>query len=803
MKKRALTIVFFLIGVLLRYQVVMGYDDAQTHPAITNFAVDKSILKTYLPKNLGSEFLKGYESIVNGKSVVEWIRKGSIDEDTPSCRASNHFHNPLLSWDQSYMSDDVTPMAQLIREFCNITGWPCFMRKSDVTWATGYLAPAPEGKKATFLTLYKVYNWDKARDYYYKALTSTSKPSRESNFAQTFENLGHILHLLQDVSVPAHVRNDFQSHLTINEIGLQDPRKWVIQPLEHFIKVNRGIVTTFNPDGSFPEFSSQSLTKFWDTDQYTGSNPSSSKSIGLAEYANANFLSDTTIFKGFLDPLHSFPYPAWTSVEEYDEIDTYTGQPTTYLKKVRNGETISHLAAAKWYYKYLPSILKNTGLELDDKCHNDYAEKLIPRAVGYSAGLLNYFFRGDVRLEYVTSPNPGYVFVNNTGEKMEGDFTVYYDNVNNERFPVWAGKGTLEATIGDKTNTFDIILPSDAKEPGKYIVVFKGKMGNEDGAVAGYVLQRFLKITPPDQFLYSIADEDQPDPYFTSIKAKVRNASTSEAMQNGVIQAIAKYKTGINDVDYIYSMSAPQSISSLAPDQTTEFEFNFSNDPIPVDVTDLYLQVIFKGTIGNENNALAIGLKDISEPTPIDVFNNMDRICINGQWYVTGTQEAYNALPAGAKWWDYWTHDLKDEYIKVSPATDNSDASPTNYTFYKPLIEAGTLYRRFILCDYEFMHSGYGTMIPKDTTNDTFIHDNAIKKVTAQGSGVRNQEEYTTDQAVCSKYGLNAPCTVRRTSSFYLFRGVEMWGPGGIIVDGLSYPNYTDPNYIPCAWDAL
>lgn len=88
----------------------------------------------------------------------------------------------------------------------------------------------------------------------------------------------------------------------------------------------------------------------------------------------------------------------------------------------------------------------------------------------------------------------------------------------------------------------------------------------------------------------------------------------------------------------------------------------------------------------------------------------------------------------------------------------------------------------FILCDYEFVHSGYGTMVPKDP-NDHATHDNVIKKGTAQGGGVRNQEGYT--------------------SEFYSFRGVEMWGPGGIIVDGLTYPNYTDPNYIPCKWDDL
>ena len=183
----------------------------------------------------------------------------------------------------------------------------------------------------------------------------------------------------------------------------------------------------------------------------------------------------------------------------------------------------------------------------------------------------------------------------------------------------------------------------------------------------------------------------------------------------------------------------------------------------------------------------------------------MDRICINGQWYVAGSQEAYDALPSNAKFWDYWPHDLENEFIKISPVKDpcdDCDASPTNFTFKWQLIEAGTLSRVFILSDYKFTYSGYGLMEPTDT-NDIASHDEKIKKITQQGGGVRNQEEYTSDPTVCSEYGLNAPCIVKRTPSFYPFRGEEMWGPGGIIVDGLSYPNPTDSDYIPCEWDDL
>jgi hypothetical protein len=298
-----------------------------------------------------------------------------------------------------------------------------------------------------------------------------------------------------------------------------------------------------------------------------------------------------------------------------------------------------------------------------------------------------------------------------------------------------------------------------------------------------------------------MADGNQDAPEFKSIKVKIKNAKPSEAIQAGVIQMVAKYKTNIDDAQFTYSMSAPRSINSLPSNEATEMEFDFSGDPIAVDVTDLYLQVIFKGKVGDENEAIAVGTRDISEPTPVDIFNNMDRICINGSWYATGSVEASNALPESAKWWDYWTHELKDVYIKVSPANAPSEASPTNYTFFTSRIGSNALYRMYMLSDYEFYYSGYGYMAGKDPA-DNFIHDGVVEKASVQGMGVRNQREYSNDPVFCLTYGnAKTPCTAVRTSTFNQFRGVEMWG--GFVFDGVTYPNNTDPGYIPCSWDAL
>jgi hypothetical protein len=253
-----------------------------------------------------------------------------------------------------------------------------------------------------------------------------------------------------------------------------------------------------------------------------------------------------------------------------------------------------------------------------------------------------------------------------------------------------------------------------------------------------------------------------------------------------------------------YYIVAPEAsgLRAIPKGGNVELTFDLSESPIPLYATDVYLQVIYHGRLGMEDGAVAVGFKDISEPTPIEDFNNMDRICINGGWYIAGSQEAYDALPESAKWWDYWPHDLIDVYGMISPVDRPVNASPTEHIFYNPIMEAGALYGAFILSDYEFYHSGYGTMSPADSRDEN-DHSAAIKAAGAQGAGVRNQEEYSTDVEICSARGIAAPCTFRRTSLFYTFRGYDMWGPGSFITDGMAYPNPGAPNYIPCRWEDL
>ena len=107
---------------------------------------------------------------------------------------------------------------------------------------------------------------------------------------------------------------------------------------------------------------------------------------------------------------------------------------------------------------------------------------LIPRAVGYSAGLINYFFRGQI--DFVPDPNaPGkYVIKNLSNEKMTGTFALYYDDKDGKRYPT-LNKWDLD--IGANQSSSSLTLKPnadgspDALVPGQYMVVFNGAMGQE------------------------------------------------------------------------------------------------------------------------------------------------------------------------------------------------------------------------------------------------------------------------------------------------------------------------------------
>ena len=467
----------------------MTYDSDNVHPTINEKASRQSTTLGIVLQNLC--FGKGVDSIVNNKEIYKWFREGGNKEDETVCRSRNHFHDPLKPWDSAGLNNIA------VNTFCFSSGED-FSVDSSIIWA----------QKSPGLSVTKNYwSWPKARSYYYKALTSSTKDEREQNFAFTFRALGQVMHLLSDSSVPAHVRNDIHVFpLTIPgigmEVGKQTYESWAgkkFSVLDYTAKkVDQSIFNQAVTNSSAPV----PISALWDQNKYTGTNPSvtwttnpSISAFGLAEYTNANFFSEDTIF-------NDYPHP-----KKENTTARLVEQTAKDGKKDKvwyiQGYTSERLAAYSYLNKWL--LPDKWEYNLDGYVYEDYASQLIPRAVGYSAGLLDYFFRGEIDMTPDDASGSGYVIVNNTDEDMNGTFELWYDNKNDERVKAWSGYLSIgkKSSENNKSTNITFAPPTDTKEDGKYMLVFRGKLGNEEDAVVGKSFE--LKGT---EFLFLVSAYD-------------------------------------------------------------------------------------------------------------------------------------------------------------------------------------------------------------------------------------------------------------------------------------------------------
>jgi hypothetical protein len=297
--------------------------------------------------------------------VVEWVRAGSSREDDPP-RFVNHFHNPLRTWDQAGL---------------RILG--AQVGNSSVLWGQ---RPDLQPSDARF-------TWQDARLNFFQGLTATNQAEREAHLALTFRALGQLIHLVQDAAVPAHTRNDPHSiweglERFVNGVQTADPTLATLIPG----------VTGFDPSIlALPPnpLAPIPIARIIDTTdpEQAAAFPSAGTNVGLAEYSNANFLSGDTILKDFAFPrVESLGVP-------FDGTEPVTGKPRQYFPKVADGQTGFRLVAkGTWTERLIAVAAGDQGFILDRGVYEDYARLLLPRAIGYSAGLLDYFVRGRIEI---------------------------------------------------------------------------------------------------------------------------------------------------------------------------------------------------------------------------------------------------------------------------------------------------------------------------------------------------------------------------------------------------------------------
>jgi hypothetical protein len=220
------------------------------------------------------------------------------------------------------------------------------------------------------------------------------------------------------------------------------------------------------------------IASLFDTNRYTGQNPwvTAEANIGIAEIANANFISENR------GP-REYPHPALANMEKYIGTYSKTGEKRAYYVKPGVGLWVNPVATEC-------ALEELTGVQtlcVDDDVWRETARKMLPRAVGYSAALLDYFFRGKLDIAREVDPAsglPSFRIVNRSPEELgqDGVLTLYQDNAEGIRSPVPGATLTLAAAVPKDNDAAPLYLPVPADLPaGGLTLVYRGPLGAGTG----------------------------------------------------------------------------------------------------------------------------------------------------------------------------------------------------------------------------------------------------------------------------------------------------------------------------------
>ncbi len=325
-----------------------------------------------------------------------------------------------------------------------------------------------------------------------RALTEERKTERDISWGMAFQTLGHVMHHIQDMAQPQHVRGDAHCDASYPCLvpgalfGFYGPSVY-----------ERRVEKSMPPYGNYPTvYSNNNSTIFTSARKFWATNPPGGQSSGkgIAEFTNRSFISAGSNF----DKPNLFPSPRLNAElrEEKSILELclepgaacssqgLVGIVTFFGNQIEDsyiGENIvnTRMTTLSIFDKHLEKYGKAQLFSYNRFNADAAARILVPRAIGYSSGLVNYFFRGEVGLQ--KSASNGFLIRNNSPEEMRGVFELYYDDINDNRYRVSNASWTLTIPSGGTSApvTFDAPLSPVPKRKHQYMLVFVGAMGEE------------------------------------------------------------------------------------------------------------------------------------------------------------------------------------------------------------------------------------------------------------------------------------------------------------------------------------
>jgi hypothetical protein len=363
------------------------------------------------------------------------------------------------------------------------------------------------------------YSWQNARYYEWLGLTASNRLARQTNLDNMFRAVGQVMHLLEDTSQPQHVRNE--QHVDrfgklfwespIEDYGIENYTnnpQWFVLPPDAIVGWQNWQAAGFNK-----------LEDFWDRHLYApGNTPALTAAenggdqLGLAEWCNGNFLGDRHSYSDFFAPgeIEYYPHPAFADttfkVNPYNNpgitiapvtLDSGKSGNRAYISKTVVGVPVEFHSALTYFAVKHPPRLNLPGMKIgvtirDNNVLANYHDLLIPKAVEYSAGLVDYYFRGDISAkitDYSTNTMQYSISVQNISIQEDfghGTFYFYQQNTNGVR--ALSTNVTMDSVSpgGILTSGNSVMMQAPGPLPigGQFICIYRGNIGVNGSANA-------------------------------------------------------------------------------------------------------------------------------------------------------------------------------------------------------------------------------------------------------------------------------------------------------------------------------
>lgn len=523
--KTALTILICLFTYPVR-----AYDANVVHPAMTERAFEGADTAKHFLHRLGLE----WSTLIAGRAPADWAAMGATAEDHGS-RPLNHFYDPIHE----------VPLVVKFPGTACITIDPLSGEYTASQWATQAAA--------------NDFGLAAARAHLNRALVASSSRERDESLVKLFKTLGHMMHLLQDMAQPQHTRND--AHPTSEDMNCRADPRCHLDRLELWSRYERWCRDHLNPETSpdaeayYRGYPVVRLPSYGD--YFNGRNDK-----GLAEYSSQNFVTEHTNYSDpYCDPFVYFePFESDTAAREVTHVVS-----ATTIEPEDGSATIDLHAYDDTVLSYATRD-RYRGIEETNEYHSvrsifDYdladrrdapvyslpafalerqARLLVPRAVGYSAGLLAHFFRGSIEATWIRNQNGSYkLIVTNTSEEplrdahlKAGFLTERYGSfiqVVDQLLPPLASG---ESTTIDDVIVPGVIYPNLLEEYERRLSVV-GTLGSETGAVIGLVQP--ADVPPPGMSRIKFTVTNPGEDITLAVRTRYYNYLTFIKIQDGSV----------------------------------------------------------------------------------------------------------------------------------------------------------------------------------------------------------------------------------------------------------------------------